>query len=202
LQPLVAKLQTKLGGRQPSFIICYSQKGEIQMEFGERLQSLRKDKGYSQERIAEELGVSRQSVSKWERGETFPEMDKVVTLSNILGVSTDFLLKGEEEKEPARTYHTSYGNGITFGKISDLINRKGYIAGYIVAGYSALVLVFSRVFNFASKKMIMPPEGFGVTFSELPAQLKIPLYIANGLSIAAAFGIIGGFWLARKLKHK
>jgi hypothetical protein len=48
----------------------------------------------------------------------------------------------------------------------------------------------------------MPPEGFGVTFSELPAQLKIPLYIANGLSIAAAFGIIGGFWLARKLKQK
>ena len=171
------------------------------MEFGERLQGLRKDKGLSQEKVAEELKVSRQSVSKWERGESFPEMDKVIALSNILGVSTDFLLKGEDEKEVEGDHKTSNGNGITFGKISELVNRKGYIAGYIVAGYSALVLVFSRVFHFAAKSMMMPPEGFGISFSELPAQLKIPLYIANGISIAEALGIIGGFWLARKLKQ-
>ncbi|MCR3954939.1 MAG: helix-turn-helix domain-containing protein [Gudongella sp.] len=171
------------------------------MKFGERLQGLRKEKGFSQEKVAEELKVSRQSVSKWERGESFPEMDKVIVLSKILGVSTDFLLKGEDEKEDSKDYDHHNGTVTAFGKISDLINRKGYIAGYIVAGYSALVLIFSRVFHFASKSMIMPPEGFGVTFSELPAQLKIPLYIANGISIAAILGIIGGFWLARRLKQ-
>lgn len=170
------------------------------MKFGERLQGLRKEKGFSQERIAEELNVSRQSVSKWERGESSPEMDKVVALSSILGVSTDFLLKGEDEKELSRQQYNS-NNKFTFNRISELISKKGYIAGYIIAGYSALVLVFSRVFHFASKSMIMPPEGFGVTFAELPVQFKIPMYIANGISIAAIIGIIGGFWLANKLKR-
>ncbi|MGM0396433.1 MAG: helix-turn-helix domain-containing protein [Bacillota bacterium] len=169
------------------------------MKFGERLQILRKEKGFSQEKIAEELNVSRQSVSKWERGESSPEMEKVVALSNILGTSTDFLLKGKDEKEKTRR-NSNTNNKPTFNRISDLINKKGYIAGYIVAGYSALVLVFSRVFHFASKSMITPPEGFGVTFTELPVQLKIPLYIANGISFAAIVGIIGGFWLASRLK--
>lgn len=69
------------------------------MEFGSKLQKLRKDKGLSQEALAEMLDVSRQSVSKWESGGAYPETDKLITLSEIFGVTLDSLMKGERVKE-------------------------------------------------------------------------------------------------------
>ena len=65
------------------------------MEFNERLMELRKQKGMSQEDLGYELGVSRQTVSKWELGETTPEMSKLVAMSNLFNVSLDSLIKGE-----------------------------------------------------------------------------------------------------------
>lgn len=64
------------------------------MKMGERLQSLRKAKGLSQEQLAEKIGVSRQAVSKWEGDQSLPELDKVMVLSDFFDVSTDYLLKG------------------------------------------------------------------------------------------------------------
>lgn len=63
-------------------------------EFGERVQALRKARGLSQEQLAEAAGVSRQAVSKWELGESAPELEKVLALSEFFGVTTDYLLKG------------------------------------------------------------------------------------------------------------
>ena len=70
------------------------------MTFGEKLQTLRARKGLSQERLAEELGVSRQAVSKWERDETLPETEKVIRISDYFGVSLDHLLKDAPEERP------------------------------------------------------------------------------------------------------
>jgi len=67
------------------------------MNFGIKLQILRKDKRLSQEDLAEQLGVSRQAVSKWERGEGYPEMDTVIMISNLFGVTLDYLLKDNDE---------------------------------------------------------------------------------------------------------
>lgn len=63
-----------------------------------RLQELRKANGYSQEVLAEKLGVSRQSVSKWERAEASPDTDNLILLSKIYGVSIDDLLNTEKDK--------------------------------------------------------------------------------------------------------
>lgn len=71
---------------------------ENNMALGERLQALRKSRGLSQEQLAEQAGVSRQAVSKWELGESVPELGKVVALSEFFGVTTDYLLKGSETK--------------------------------------------------------------------------------------------------------
>lgn len=65
------------------------------MSFGARLQQVRKKNNLSQEGLAEMLGVSRQAVSKWELGEGYPEVDKLLILSKKLGVSLDGLF-GEE----------------------------------------------------------------------------------------------------------
>ena len=65
------------------------------MSFGENLQTIRKKNQLSQERLAEMLGVSRQAVSKWELGEGYPEVDKLLILSKKLNISLDSLLGGE-----------------------------------------------------------------------------------------------------------
>lgn len=67
------------------------------MTLGEKLQTLRQQKGLSQEQLAERLEVSRQSVSKWESGQSRPDMDKLVVLAELFGVSTDYLLKEDGE---------------------------------------------------------------------------------------------------------
>lgn len=72
------------------------------MIFADKLIALRKKEGWSQEELAQQLNVSRQSVSKWEGAQSVPDLDKIVQLSRIFGVSTDYLLKDElEEQEPA-----------------------------------------------------------------------------------------------------
>ena len=69
------------------------------MDFSEKLLTLRKSRDLTQEQLAERLDVSRQSVSKWESGQAVPELDKIVALSDIFEVTTDYLLKPSEIDE-------------------------------------------------------------------------------------------------------
>ena len=71
------------------------------MTIADRIQSLRKTKGISQEKLADQIGVSRQAISKWESEQSFPEIDKIILLSDYFGVTTDYLLKGIEVKSDA-----------------------------------------------------------------------------------------------------
>ena len=66
------------------------------MTFGEKLFKLRKEKGLSQEALAEQIGTTRQAISKWENNQGFPETEKLLQLSNIFETSIDFLLKDEK----------------------------------------------------------------------------------------------------------
>lgn len=72
------------------------------MEFSAKLTDLRKKAGLSQEQLADQLGVTRQSVSKWESGAAMPELVKLIALSELFGVSVDYLVKDHiEEQEQA-----------------------------------------------------------------------------------------------------
>ena len=72
------------------------------MSFSEKLMDLRRKSGLSQEQLADRLGVTRQSVSKWESGTAMPELVKLISLSDIFGVSVDYLVKDYlEEPESA-----------------------------------------------------------------------------------------------------
>lgn len=72
------------------------------MEFSEKLMTLRRREGLSQEQLADRLGVTRQSVSKWESGTAMPELVKLIALSGLFGVSVDYLVKNwMEEPETA-----------------------------------------------------------------------------------------------------
>lgn len=76
------------------------------MTLGEKILKLRTEQGLSQETFGERLGVSRQSVSKWETDQSIPELDKIVAISEMFGVSTDYLLKEAEESYQIRTEGT------------------------------------------------------------------------------------------------
>ncbi len=69
------------------------------MILADKIINERKKNGWSQEELAEKLGVSRQSVSKWEGAQAIPDLQKILKLSELFGVSTDFLLKDDIEGE-------------------------------------------------------------------------------------------------------
>ena len=86
------------------------------MILGEKITELRKKNNWSQEELAGQLGISRQSVSKWESGASIPDMDKIIALSNLFSVSTDYLLKdelGEETPSETKVYDEFEGRKVT-----------------------------------------------------------------------------------------
>ncbi len=88
------------------------------MNFGKKLFKLRKEKGMSQENLAEQIGTTRQAISKWENNQGFPEVEKLLQLSNVFEVSVDYLLKDD------KTINCSNEKGYYVSK--EL--AKGYIA--------------------------------------------------------------------------
>ena len=72
---------------------------ERKMILADKIMNLRKKSGWSQEELAEKMQVSRQAVSKWEGAQTVPDLEKILALSRLFGVTTDYLLKDEIEDE-------------------------------------------------------------------------------------------------------
>ena len=87
------------------------------MTIGTKIQTLRKQRGLSQEQLAEILGVSRQAVSKWEAGQSVPDIDKIVLICDYFGVTTDYILRNEKlpkteqehESQPDNLVQYKYG---------------------------------------------------------------------------------------------
>ena len=86
------------------------------MSLGEKIFKLRKEKGISQEALAEQIGTTRQAISKWENNQGFPETEKLLQLSNIFEVSTDYLLKDEKivKDSEERGYYVSKEMSVGF----------------------------------------------------------------------------------------
>ena len=77
-----------------------TRKGTVMnVEIAQRLAELRRERGFSQEGLAEQLGLSRQAVSKWERSESSPDTDNLIALAKLYGVSLDELLYVDESIE-------------------------------------------------------------------------------------------------------
>ena len=69
------------------------------MNLSEKIMLLRKKQGWSQEELANRLNISRQSISKWESGQSQPDIDKIILLSQLFQVTTDYLLLDQENEE-------------------------------------------------------------------------------------------------------
>lgn len=114
------------------------------MILSEKIIYLRKKSGWSQEELAEKLNISRQSVSKWESGASIPDIDKIIAMSGFFGVSTDYLLKDEIEREqPSETddvYEESPTRSVSLEEANGFMNLTRKLSGRIAAAISLFIL--------------------------------------------------------------
>ena len=111
------------------------------MILADKIISLRKKAGWSQEELAEQLGVTRQSVSKWEGAQSVPDMDKVVQMSRLFGVTTDYLLKDElEEQAAAPAEEESVLRRVTMAQAADYLARRKAAAPKIAVATALCII--------------------------------------------------------------
>jgi len=114
------------------------------MILAEKIVRLRKQVGWSQEELAEKMNVSRQSVSKWESTNSIPDLNRIIMLSEIFDVSTDFLLKDENEEFDSRDESNEPGTiKISLDQATQYINNK--VEASVVATKGAILCVCSVV---------------------------------------------------------
>ena len=163
------------------------------MPLSEKIAALRKRAGLSQEQLSEALGVSRQAVSKWESGGAMPELDKIVQLSRVLGVSTDALLLDEldcfssippELTGSARPFPVSQGSGTGRAAAFGLM-----LAGLLCAvlGCSGLVLQIAGCVVYEA--LAAPIPAARCRFYALAVWLLAPVPCA--FAVDAVFFFIG-----------
>lgn len=113
------------------------------MTFGEKLQKLRKEKGWTQEQLAAQINISRQALSKWESDTAIPDTENVVQISKLFRVSTDYLLYDEyESDDDLPAVHASAQ------KISNIYNHKiRVIAGVCITGVSLLAILIIGILS-------------------------------------------------------
>lgn len=122
------------------------------MTFGEKLFKLRKEKGLSQEALAEQVGTTRQAISKWENNQGFPETEKLLLLSNIFEISTDYLLKDDKASGNAdeRGYYVS--KEMATGYIANQKKLSRYIGvgfmSWALAGIPYVMLASDTAWRF------------------------------------------------------
>lgn len=127
------------------------------MKFSDKLQKLRKENNYSQEQLADILNISRQAVSKWESGTTYPETDKFIELSRLFNVSIDYMLNDElgEKKTVLETVtEPSKGEVKEFEKF--LVSfARGIAFGVALCIFATLLLIYLSTVT-ESELMVIP----------------------------------------------
>ena len=111
----------------------------------EKLYALRRQKGLSQEELAERLGVSRQAVSKWESGSATPDVDRLLALSKFYGVTMDDLFKEDSSAPGGEGASSPSGGAPEGGKPALSGKRLGLIPGVILALIGAGLLLMRGI---------------------------------------------------------
>ncbi len=116
---------------------------------GERIYNLRIKGGLSQGKLADSLGVSRQTISKWENDQSIPELERLLAMSEIFGVSVDYIVKGEEDSEVCGEKENPVSAEKEQERKTVIINpTKNYLSG-IAVGVST-IFFFSVLSNTVS----------------------------------------------------
>ena len=181
----------------------------MNIKLADRLVELRKEHKLSQEALAEKLGLSRQSISKWERAEASPDTDNLIALAEVYGITLDQLLgNNEPEKEP-QPQPEAPKKQLSAKQIKGKQNLKKapllflgaialYAGGGIILGvfwWALMWILFPLVLGYTMSALSMyfdDRKSLSILFSAIAATLfAVSLYIASGV----AFGLWGIAWL-------
>lgn len=149
------------------------------MTMGQRLLALRTQAGLSQEALAERLGVSRQSISKWETDGSIPDLDRLIRLSEIFGVTLDELVKGIPEEQMLRDNQAAAS---LLYRLQALYRNKAYLLGWLLAG-SGLLDAVRQVQVLLSFRGQAEVSAFQWANAMLASYLFTALKLITGLAI-------------------
>ncbi len=188
------------------------------MTFAEKLAELRKQRGWSQEELGERLGVTRQTVSKWELGSTTPEMEKLAAMGELFGITLDELVRGGEscrvvgdvsEQKVVVVKKSRFVNGEfksekkVFGKPLVHVNVKGrangfFAVGLMARGFFSVGLLSMGVFSIGLLSIgvvvLGALAGIGIAVS---AMIAAGVFAFGAVAIGVfAFGAVSFGWLS------
>lgn len=163
------------------------------MRLGQKIADLRKKENLSQEGLAEKLNVSRQAVSKWESDQSIPDIEKIVNLSELFGVTTDYLLKSGDPSFDLNKMQNSENKIDNLPIVSDKT-----INDYLITSHKA-----SRAQAVASASLISAPASFCLIFPfTLILDQRIFEPIAISLAIILGALAVGSFVYAKLILHE
>lgn len=165
------------------------------MIFADKLIQLRKKAGWSQEELAEQMNVTRQSVSKWEGAQSVPDLEKIIHLSNLFGVSTDYLLKDEIENAGCHTIpsddvstarRVSMEEANAFLSVKAITSKSIALATFlcIISPICLLILgAISEVPEYGLADNVA--GGIGMIILLIVVTLAVAIFISSGRKTAA-----------------
>ena len=146
------------------------------MNLSDRIQYLRKVRGISQEGLADQLGVSRQAVSKWESEQSMPDLDKIISMSDYFEVTTDYLLKGVEpvvqKEEEQSIKHRRIASNICYQLSLGFIGL-GIILSIILADFLKISILLTPVLIVQGVGLLV--WGMGRNLSEVRPSFQVKL---------------------------
>lgn len=170
----------------------------------EKIAALRRKRGWSQEELAEKLGISRQSVSKWESGASVPDLDRIIRLSSLFEVSTDYLLKEDDEvcfdqtvsaeidrRLETETGSWKQGRRVSLEEATVFLEENKLLTGRIAFGVAACILsptVIILMRAFAERQWIKitadMAEVLGFVILLLIVASAVSVFVLNGIRLS------------------
>lgn len=162
------------------------------MKIGAKIALHRKKAGFSQEELAMKLNISRQAVSRWETGEAVPDTERIVLLSRLFAVSTDYLLLDEVEDEPDAKRHESDQKDLLNAAQRAKSRRNGGIA-LLACGVACIVIGIVLAGVYTENSIL--PDAFQTAL--FLSWRSVFLYVGIVLTVASAWGLLA---LGRRIK--
>lgn len=163
------------------------------MIFADKLIQLRKKAGWSQDELAEQMNVSRQSVSKWEGAQAIPDLERIVRLSGLFGVSTDYLLKDDAEEadgeapavDTPATKRVSLEEASSFLSVKAATARVISLAVFLCCLSPICLLALSAMSESGAYRISENVAGgIGLVVMFLFAAVAIAMFISSGTKTA------------------
>lgn len=157
------------------------------MSFADKLIQLRKQKGWSQEELAEQMNVTRQSVSKWESEQSVPDIERIIQLADLFDVSTDYLLRDTNDKSVYKDENEEQNRRVAAAEAERFIALKKKVSTPLAVGVflciiSPICLLLLGALTEAKPSLISENAagGFGIIALFAFIAAAVILFVING----------------------